>query len=62
MEVVRFIGPPPISGFEEVEEHVARSFTLALEALEYEEHCEEASCPKSLAKNPSQDERQIQRF
>ncbi len=45
-EVVRFIGPPPIRGFEEVEEHVARSFTLALEALEYEEHCEEASLPQ----------------
>ena len=46
MEVVRFISPPPIRGFEEVEEHVARSFTLALEALEYEEHCEEASLPQ----------------
>jgi len=46
MEVVRFIGPLPIRGFEEVEEHVARSFTLALEALEYEEHCEEASLPQ----------------
>ena len=38
--------PPPIRGFEEVEEHVARFFTLALEVLEYEEHCEEASLPQ----------------
>jgi len=37
MEVVRFIGPPPIRGFEEVEEHVAESFALALERLRFEE-------------------------
>ena len=37
MEVVQFIGPPPIRGFEEVEEHVAESFALALEKLRFEE-------------------------
>jgi len=42
MEVVRFIGPPPMRGFEKVEEHVARSFTLALEKLDFEEPKQDA--------------------
>ena len=46
MEVVRFLGPPPIHRFEEVEDRVAESFALALEKLEIEEHGEEASLPQ----------------
>ena len=42
MEVVRFIGPPPMHGFEKVEEHVARSFTLAMEKLDFEEPKQDA--------------------
>ena len=37
MEVVRFLGPPPIHRFEEVEDRVAESFALALEKLRFEE-------------------------
>ena len=37
MEVVRFLGPPPIHRFEEVEDRVAESFALALEKLKFEE-------------------------
>ncbi len=46
MEVVGFIGPPPIGGFEDVEDHVAKSFAAAIEKLEIEEHNEEASLPQ----------------
>jgi len=49
MEVVQFIGPPPIRGFEEVEEHVAESFALALEKLRFEEHTD-----TSLPQEPQQ--------
>ncbi len=38
MEVVRFLGPPPIHRFEEVEDRVAESFALALERLKFAEH------------------------
>ena len=43
MEVIRFMGPPPIRGFEDVEDHVAESFDLALEKLKFEEPKQEAS-------------------
>jgi len=48
MEVVRFIGPPPIRGFEEVEDHVAESFDLALEKLRFEEPKQEEEETVSL--------------
>ncbi len=48
MEVVRFIGPPPIRGFDEVEDHVAESFDLALEKLRFEEPKQEEEETVSL--------------
>jgi len=54
MEVVRFIGPPPIRGFEEVEDHVAESFLLALEKLRFEEPKQDTKKGKEcIAKFPS---------
>jgi len=54
MEVVRFIGPPPIRGFEEVEEHVAESFALALEKLRFEEPTQHEEATVSLPQEPQQ--------
>ena len=54
MEVVRFIGPPPIRGFEEVEDHVAESFDLALEKLKFEEPKQDEEEAVSLPQHPQQ--------
>jgi len=54
MEVVRFIGPPPIRGFKDVEDHVAESFDLALEKLRFEEPKQDTKKGKEcIAKFPS---------
>jgi len=54
MEVVRFIGPPPIRGFDEVEDHVAESFDLALEKLRFEEPKQDEEETVSLPPHPQQ--------
>ncbi len=54
MEVVQFIGPPPIRGFEEVEEYVAESFDLALEKLKFEETKQDEEETVSLPEKPQQ--------
>jgi len=54
IEVVRFIGPPPIRGFEEVEDHVAESFLLALEKLKFEEPKQDEEETVSLPQEPQQ--------
>ncbi len=54
MEVVQFIGPPPIRGFEDVEDHVAESFDLALEKLRFEEPKQDEEETVSLPQHPQQ--------
>ncbi len=54
MEVVRFLGPPPIHRFEEVEDRVAESFALALEKLEIEEPKQDEEEAVSLPQHPQQ--------
>jgi len=54
IEVVRFIGPPPIRGFKEVEDHVAESFLLALEKLKFEEPKQDEEESVSLPQEPQQ--------
>ena len=61
MEVVQFIGPPPIRGFDEVEEHVAESFDLALEKLKFEETKQDEEETVSLPEKPQQKSKQGRR-
>jgi len=54
IEVVRFLGPPPIHRFEEVEDRVAESFDLALEKLKFEEPKQDEEETVSLPQHPQQ--------
>jgi len=54
MEVVGFLGPPPIHRFEEVENRVAESFALALEKLKFEEPKQDEEETVLLPQHPQQ--------